>query len=196
LWIGGEKPALRSFAKKRPTEFQNSSNFLQCGGPDLSPEYCREGCVGYNRGEEGCRMNSEDFVERARGRFASFWLAKEPLSTPLGNVDIELREPPDEELLACAGKLRELVINNIEEILDLAYENYKNLPTYRGRIVGCQVPAGLARRKLRKYIERCVISVDRDANEVVSASFHMSLEWDTEHGLSLGFDENGGVQVE
>ncbi len=46
-------------------------------------------------------MTLDDFEQQPRGlRLFDSWLAKQPLSTPIGNITVELYEPPDAELLA------------------------------------------------------------------------------------------------
>jgi hypothetical protein len=72
-------------------------------------------------------MNAEDFENQQRPcgpRSIEFWVAKEPLATPIGKFNIELNEAPDAQLLVCADERRNFVTNNCEEILDVIYDSY------------------------------------------------------------------------
>ena len=131
-------------------------------------------------------MTADDIEQQPRGsqRF-DLWLAKQPLSTHLGEFEVELYEPPDQEILACAQEMVEAVTNCADEILGIIYDHYQQIAVDKLWMRSCEVPNKLPRHRIARYLRGRSITIRRDKKRTVTGLIFISPQWETEHGISL-----------
>jgi hypothetical protein len=131
-------------------------------------------------------LSLEDFDQEPRGpRLFDSWRAREPLDNPLGPFEIELQDPPDEELLGEMNRLVAMVSDQYDAILNIVFEHYLVLSEDKFWMKSCEVPRGLREAKLKRYIEGRSIVVRRNPQGWMVGVVFISPQWEPEHGISL-----------
>ena len=138
-------------------------------------------------GSLGRIFTADDFGKQPRGpRLFDFWLAKRPLENPLGPFDVELREPPDEELLRHVNDLVAFVSLEYDGVLNQVYEHYRRTAEDKFWMETSGVPRRLPEHLVTHYLRSRTIVVLRNRNGQIVSTIYLSSRWDVEHGILLG----------
>lgn len=132
-------------------------------------------------------LTTDDFQMANRGpRLFDRWLAKQPVANPLRPFDIELYQPPDEELLRHANELVAFISDGYDALLNVVYEHYLRTSEDKHWMKGCGVPRHLPDGKVAKYLRSRAVVIRRDRGGKVDAAIYISPRWNIEHGIHLG----------
>jgi hypothetical protein len=138
-------------------------------------------------------MNLSEF-KKERGCYC--WIWKKRVSTPLSKFGVELvtddQRPPDDEMLKRASELVQYARTHGDFILDIVYDSYLQHAKDKHWLEICEVPAGLTKEKVGKYLTRePKLSVVRPGFDVPYESYMFVRPlWDEEHGLDMKYLDN------
>jgi hypothetical protein len=143
-------------------------------------------------------LTVDDFELERRGSI-SWWRAKKPLATPIGEFDLEFsmnqedHDPPDDQMLQMMDQLVEQVKETPADIRERIYEHYKRDYYDKYWLRSCGVPAGLSRKGVMKHVESLVLNVRRRLGSPKPYDSGISIrpEWEPEH---LVFLERHGAE--
>lgn len=128
-----------------------------------------------------------DFDKQPRGPYHfDRWLLSTKVETPIGDFDVELREPPDDAQIQVATQFVLVALGRSDEILDKIYEHYERLAKNREWLRQCGVPTQLTPRGVLRYVRSLSIVVIREyeSGGLIGSLFVDPL-WDVEHKIDL-----------
>jgi hypothetical protein len=128
------------------------------------------------------------FLEPRGARLLDTWKwAGEPKVAALSPLVVEFQvamgEEPSDEMVALAGKLLEYARGNGEYLLDLIHAHYRYAER-EGWLPFWQVPLGIGRGEVLKYVHVVALVVDSD----LVASVFVDPQWEQEHKLDLLYE--------
>ena len=143
-------------------------------------------------------LNLSDFEKQPRGPYAfDFWIAKEPLSTPIGDFTVELQmgvgdtDPPDDEMLRRANALVALLPTDFRKIQDRVFEHYQ-MSDDPDRLEEMGIPTDCDRDSILAYLEARSLVVSRSVSDEgvdYTSLVHSIPAWDEEHAIFLAYQE-------
>lgn len=146
------------------------------------------------------QVQLEDFQQQPRDGYSfDWWKSKEPVSTILGDLFVELNVldrggTPDETMVQLANELASRAQTHGESLLDSIYSHYRETM----KKVHSSVPTGLTRDEVLAEVESVdlCISRDSDAEPRYDAYIQVVPYWELEHNLFLRYADGQFVEFD